>query len=778
MRSLAVSSALVLLAAPAGFACGAVIGLAGYRLLSGRNLLARRVVAATAGTAAFFAPAAATGLDAWDALLRVGLTVVFVLLAGRSRPGWWVPAAAIVAIGMLGAGPPLAAALAVLGATIAFAAGARRLPLAGAVVGALLVQLTLRLEWPERTGATALLTVLALLPIAASGFRRSPRMERRALKMAGIAMGAVAAVGVVTVLSAGLLARDDVIEGADALESGIEAVRRGDQNATRTSLLRANRSFAAARDTLDATWLLPGRLVPVVAQHVAAAQRVARVGGELALTGAQTVAASGLEDLQVENGRIDLTLVRDLRRPVDSALTGLAKAQRELDRAAASRWLVPPLADRLDEEIARLDRSQRQASVLLAVVEQLPALLGGDGQRRYFLAIQSPAELRGSGGIIGSYGEVTTDDGAVAVGNFGRDGDLNTRGTPPEQRTIPGPEDYLARYARFEPQRVWQNVSVSPHFPAVGEVISDLYPQSGGAAVDGVITVDPIALASLLQLVGPITVAPWPEPVTAANAEQILLHDQYVRLEGSARTDFLGDVAEAVGRRLTTGSLPPPAAIVQALAPAVGGHHLSLWSRVPAEQALFRRIGADGGLPPVRGDSLAVVNTNAGGNKLDWFLSRTSDYTARVDQATGRVSGRLTITLENDSPSAGLPAYVIGSSLPSPVDPSGSNRTYLSVYSALRLAGARLDDVPVTMESAREVGRNVFSLYLVVPPGGSRTLTLDLAGEVPRGVDYRLDWRAQPLVRPETVSAKVVSAQDRVLVARPAGPLAEDENLP
>lgn len=488
-------------------------------------------------------------------------------------------------------------------------------------------------------------------------------------------MGAVAAAGVVAGLAAGLLARNDVTNGADALLAGIEAVRQGDQNATTASLLRASRSFAAARDTLDATWLLPGRLVPIVAQHVAAAQKVARVGGELALTGAETVAASDLQDLQVENGRVDLQRVRQLRRPLAVAETGLEKARRDLDRAVASPWLVAPLADRLDQEIARLDRSRRQASVLAAVVDQLPALLGGDGQRRYFLAIQSPAELRGSGGIIGSYGEVTTDDGGISIGNFGRDGDLNTRGTSPEKRTLAGPSDYLARYARFEPQRVWQNVSVSPHFPAVAQVIAGLYPQSGGGPINGVVTVDPTALAGLLKLVGPITVAPWPEPITAANAERILLHDQYVRLEGSARTDFLGDVAEEVGRRLTAGSLPPPAAIIQALAPAVRGHHLSLWSSVPAEQALFRRIGADGGLPPVRGDSLAVVNTNAGGNKLDWFLRRTSDYNARVDLATGQVTGKLVITLGNDSPPAGLPAYVIGSSLPAPVDPPGSNRT-------------------------------------------------------------------------------------------------------
>ncbi|MGI8685798.1 MAG: hypothetical protein ACR2MO_12060, partial [Acidimicrobiales bacterium] len=246
---------------------------------------------------------------------------------------------------------------------------------------------------------------------------------------------------------------------------------------------------------------------------------------------------------------------------------------------------------------------------------------------------------------------------------------------------------------------------------------------------------------------------------------------------GTARTDFLGDVAEAVGARVTQGSLPPPAAIVEALAPVARGHHLSLWSPVAAEQALFRRIGADGGLPPVRGDSLAVTNVNAGGNKVDWFLRRTSDYVAEVDGPDGRVTGALTVTLRNEAPPAGLPAYVIGGPFATPIDPAGSNRTYLSVYSPLGLAGATLDGRPVPVESAREVGRNVYSLFLVVPPGGTRTLTFELSGEVPGDGPYRLDWHAQPLVVPEVVSARVTSG-DRALVVRHAGPLAGDETLP
>jgi len=309
----------------------------------------------------------------------------------------------------------------------------------------------------------------------------------------------------------------------------------------------------------------------------------------------------------------------------------------------------------------------------------------------------------------------------------------------------------------------------------VGQVVTGLYPQSGGSAVDGVVSVDPVAVAALLGVVGPVTVAPWPEPITAANAERVLLFDQYARLQGSARTDFLANVAQAVANKLISGPLPAPTQLVSALAPAVTGHHLLLHSRAPSEQALFSRIGADGALPPVRADSLAVVNMNAGGNKLDWFLRRSSNYQARFDPGTGRLTARLTVTLRNEAPSSGLPDFIIGSSL-DPPDPRGVNRTYLSVYSPLGLAGARLDGQNVPVRSEREAGRNVYSQYLLIPPGGTRTLELDLSGRIADGREYQLDLRSQSLVVPELMQADVTVGGRRI-VSRASAPLAGDEVL-
>ena len=78
-----------------------------------------------------------------------------------------------------------------------------------------------------------------------------------------------------------------------------------------------------------------------------------------------------------------------------------------------------------------------------------------------------------------------------------------------------GPAEWLERWGRYgfntSPGGTtsvvpWSNVTMSPHFPSTAAVMAELYPQSGGAAVDGVFAMDPYVLAALVELTGPIDV--------------------------------------------------------------------------------------------------------------------------------------------------------------------------------------------------------------------------------------------------------------------------------
>ena len=220
------------------------------------------------------------------------------------------------------------------------------------------------------------------------------------------------------------------------------------------------------------------------------------------------------------------------------------EALRQLDVAIGEArdgvWIVRPLKDELVDLSDDVIRARRDVANALDIVQLAPGLLGGQEDRRYFLALLTPAELRGTIGIVGSYGTVTASDGAISLEQIGRNSDLNEAGIAAD-RVLNAPEDYVNRYASFDPQATWQNVPLSPDWPTNAAVMADLYPQSGGKPVDGVIGMDPVALTGFVQVTGPINGPSWPEPITAQNARPILLFDQYGAFgERTDRGGFLG----------------------------------------------------------------------------------------------------------------------------------------------------------------------------------------------------------------------------------------------
>src|SRR5262249_10902500 len=190
------------------------------------------------------------------------------------------------------------------------------------------------------------------------------------------------------------------------------------------------------------------------------------------------------------------------------------------------------------------------------------------------------------------------------------------------------PDDYVRRYGQFGPERILQNVNLSPDFPTVANVLMSLTEDAGVGKVDGVMAVDPKGLAALLQLTGPVNAVGWPTPIPAANVVDVTLRDAYATFAKTPeRADFLGDVAEVVVDEATSGDLGQPAQVARVLGAASHEGHISLAFARPEEQRLARRLAAHGGAPraPRRG-VVEGATPNASANKLGYYLRRGFDY--------------------------------------------------------------------------------------------------------------------------------------------------------
>ncbi len=259
---------------------------------------------------------------------------------------------------------------------------------------------------------------------------------------------------------------------------------------------------------------------------------------------------------------------------------------------SAARDEVDDLHDRLMEQLPRVENARDAAALA-------PDMLGGSGPRRYLVLFTTPAEARGLGGMPGNYAELTVDQGRFSITDFGRVSDLE-RSAQDVGARVGGPADFLAAYGQFGFNKdgaglvgvaSFRNLTMSPDFPAVGDIAQQLYSQVTGKEVDGVILLDPFVLQTLLSYTGGIDLTTVSTQLSADNAVDFLLRDQYAIVQDNTeRIDALEEAARKTFDALLAGRIPDPASLGRDLGPLVEERRLLVWAEDPEERELLQRL--------------------------------------------------------------------------------------------------------------------------------------------------------------------------------------------
>jgi hypothetical protein len=549
-----------------------------------------------------------------------------------------------------------------------------------------------------------------------------------------------------------LLAKEPLRNGSHSVRAGIAAVNQGDLVVAREQLDAAQKQMETASRWLNSPLTFFAQAIPVVSQHRAAAAQLSASSSQSLQKLSIALSQFDLEKLRVVNGSLDLVAIQDLKEPLAQILEVMNDLRSELT-AVQSPWLIGRIQDEFTELGDDLDEQLERGANAQLALDVAPKMLGRDNSVTYFIALTTPVESRGSGGFMGNWIELSVNAGQITVNKFGRSTDLNEAGSRP--RSVTGPSDWLMRYGDFGftnalggnvGENPWQNITMSPHFPSTAQVISELYPQSGGTKLDGVFAMDVKTLSALLDFSGPVAIAGIDEPLTSANAVEFLLHDQYVKYAVDKRIDLLASVTRQALQQIMNGELPSPNIVANRLGPMVAEGRLTGYSPDEAIQDLFTRIGMSGSFACDKAaDCFAVTVDNASGNKIDYFLHAKVDYSVAIESGSSEVVATAKISVTNSSPSKGLPDYVIGNMVGLP---RGSNRMLLSIHSRLGLVQPLRSDDKVRWQLSTEQGHYVFSAYIDVPPGATRQITLDLGGDLNLSDGYSLEVFNPPAVHP------------------------------
>ena len=581
-------------------------------------------------------------------------------------------------------------------------------------------------------GSSAIVGVscgVVLFVIGLSG--RPPRVRQAGWIVVG-GLGALALVGLLAVGLAAYSARPFVQSASTQTDLAIDAANNGDYDVAAARFDAAARSFGHADRLLGGPLALPAKLIPGVAQNVAAASDLSAVAAAGTAQASRSLQGVDATALRFTGGRIDVDAVRSLEAPlsdVDLAMNGLEESVASM----ASPWLVGRFRDELADLELDLAENQARLSSAIDAVQLAPQMLGADELRRYLVLFVTPAEARGIAGFVGNYAVVEVDSGSVSVTEFGRRSDLDEQLRDSPAICTGCSQEVLDRYGDFglddgpdgtASPTVWLNVTMPAHFPNTAETAHILFPQSGGQPIDGVVAVDPYVIEALMRYTGPIPVPELDVVVGPEDAAEFILERQYVLagdesllgVDNQSCVDALQTLGEGVIQRLLTGALPEPAEIARDLGPLVAEHRLMMWTDLPAEQELLEAVGLLGAMPELGPDGgFSVIVANTGENKIDVFLERDVDVRIEVlpDGARELVAD---VVLHNTAPSSGLPRYVIGNGFGLP---AGTSRLRVNFFGPPSLVSAQLDGVDVAVEALPEAGWMGYATDVVIPPGSA-----------------------------------------------------------
>lgn len=530
-----------------------------------------------------------------------------------------------------------------------------------------------------------------------------------------------------------LAARSSLTDAIDRLPAVEEALRAGDGASAEAALAEVQPFTADARGNTDGPlWWVAGRL-PFVGADVrafsTAAWAVDEITQDVLPPLAQAAASVSEGNIQVVDGTVDLA-------PLTAAAPTVAAAARTMstvttkvggiDVAALQDQLAGPVGD-LQDKVWQLDGLVTTAH---RATNLLPAMLGADGPRTYLVLALNSAELRSPGGIPGSFAMIGTDAGRITLLD-----QASTAGVGPFPEGISPLEP--AEEELFGPNMAVyvQDTVYTPDFPRAASLTAEMWKTSTGQTVDGVLTLDPVALSYLLEATGPIDVGGT--TIDAANAVSTLLSDAYAELEPGPETDdFFASVASQVLTTALSGGTDPQS-LVSAIQRAASEHRTLLWSSHEDEQVQLADTVMSGDIEGSdrAADTVGVFFNDATAGKMGYYLDSTVELVSSECTATERVD-TFRVDLASTAPddaATELPWYVTGGGISG--TPPGHIRTNLFLYPPRggRIVNITTDGTLTGGEVVEIADRSVATLQRELTPGQSTSVTFSSTSAVGSG---------------------------------------------
>lgn len=209
---------------------------------------------------------------------------------------------------------------------------------------------------------------------------------------------------------------------------------------------------------------------------------------------------STLKSAQLSSGDGQLNL-----QPILEAQKNIATANQSLQQQVQKYQQLPKAHIGMVKNAyatgnTQLTKMADKVNQLSGTFQILPDFLGSDQPRTYALMAMTTSEERSSGGLIGSVGVVTTDNGKIGIGDFRSNGEYIPYGagdpTEDEQRIF-------RQWGPLNMSFDVRDLAVYPDTSRSAEGMRAIWqrtPWGSNTQLDGVLMVDPVFLQELTKI--------------------------------------------------------------------------------------------------------------------------------------------------------------------------------------------------------------------------------------------------------------------------------------
>ncbi|MBW3087475.1 DUF4012 domain-containing protein [Bifidobacterium sp. 82T24] len=563
--------------------------------------------------------------------------------------------------------------------------------------------------------------------------RRRRRVRRILLAILALLL-ALAAYGAYMGYSA-LQVKRAVAEASQGASAIPAAIRSGDANAAKAGMTRLSDGVDKAyAQTSGFGWRVLG-MVPVLGDDVNAVRETVGIMHDVSVNALPQLgrAAGNLSvtSISVRDGAVSMPGLADSADDLAQASRVIGDAEIDLGRVPAPH--IAQVADALDNARGRFADLADQVDVVARIANAAPSMLdlNDSGPRTYLVIAQNNAEVRPTGGLPGSWGTLTVNNGRFTLSDFVSESTLPQLSSP----VLEAQDDETALFGRNLLTKP-HDVNFTPDYPRAAAIAKAMWEKEHKQPISGVVMIDPCLLQNLLAVTGGVKTSDG-LTLDGSNTTRYLLHDAYMENRTPDEQDALFSTVakQSFDHILHAADGGNSAALLNAVMRSTTQGHLKVWSVRSAEQEQLHDTAIAGELATKPAEpNTGVYLSDGTQGKMSWYLDRTVASRKTRTLASGAqqcvVDIRLTNTV-NAADVASLPDYVTGKGMSEGYDVTpGDIATVVYVYAP---AGGRLVNWTISGGSnagkgfdtiATHNGLTVGAKKITLKPGGTATLSV------------------------------------------------------